>query len=202
MKHLTFIRCSTAFHCWDYYEQKTEVWVLGDVAGFRYFARKLAAATTSRGSVHLDVYDPHFAGMCVLVLPAARTDMRRPRLKLIERFVRYRGQPKMELVIHGNQKGYELIANLLLKLCESTQGSPADHVHLDDHSCKYLVKRSVSLNIRAPLLNWSRKNLLEYVDLVYPKQPNASLPADLAHPAQAPKQYERISAEHSDFLTL
>lgn len=201
MKRLIFIRTAKSFHSWDYYETKTSVYVFGNVAGFDYFCERLLAAKRARRNVRLTLSIKRSFSMQVVILPANASGVGKPRLKFIERLVFLRSRPFMELVIYGNKKGYDYLAGLLKVLRRDAAGNISEHVELDDTHNRYIVPRSVSLSIRAPLVTWNRRNLSEYQYLVCKRSPNF-LPTDVDYLLSNRGPYERIAAADSDFLRL
>jgi hypothetical protein len=201
MSSLFFIRTAGVFCCWDYYESKTDVLIFGDVAGYRSFSQTILKAKTSKSNLHLSLLDGHPQSMRGVILPAKADKSSRPRLKLIERFVHFKGRPNMELIIFGNQRGYDYLSEMITRLAHSKDSDPSEHVHLDDLVDSVLVRRSVSLNIRAPLGHWNRRGLGEYSGLVYGKNLDR-LPPGLEYMTKTKERYEAVTEKQSDFLKL
>lgn len=185
-------------HCWDYYESKTEVWVFGDVDGYNWAAANLAKANDLAINTHLDEIAPDSNSMRVVILPAERVIKQPARVKAIERLVYLYDEWKMELVLNGNASGYDLLARAFTTIC-CKAGDPSQHIEYDDRADSLLVPRSVSLNIRAPLHQWSRSGLREYADIVFERQ-KCFLPDDVEYILGQRQSYEEISPSTSDFI--
>ena len=69
----------------------------------------------------------------------------------------------MELVISGNRAGYKLFASEIEDFVKNAENDTSDHIHFDDLSRwqRWIVKRSVALNMRGPLKKWDVKQLHE-----------------------------------------
>jgi hypothetical protein len=187
--------------CWDYYESKTDVLVFGDVEGYTLFRQQLQRAKTAKENVHLTLLEQHPTSMRSVILPARDDGAAEARLKFIERFVSGKSGPNMELVIFGNQTGFQYLADKLEKLEKGFVGQPSEHIHLDDLTDAHVVPRSVSLNLRGPLRKWERDNFDEYGDLIL-KKGEHFLPAAISYRVSKQEEYEEISASESDFLSL
>ncbi|HVA45465.1 MAG TPA: hypothetical protein VNH11_03690 [Pirellulales bacterium] len=166
MYHLYFIRSRSAVDDENYYDSKTDVYVFGDKRGFDYFVACITAARGRQNPLPLVDAAPLRNGMRAVVLAPTRRGGTRPRIKFAERVIFRRRKPAMELIIIGNRQGYARLAAVVSSL--ASKGPPLmEHVHLDDMFDSWVVKRSVSLNIRAPLENWSRRHLAEYDHAIY-----------------------------------
>lgn len=155
----------------DYYESKTDVCVFGDRKGYDYLIARLASAKTAKQPVRVADIVRVENSMQAVVLPARKIAGNRPRLKLWERIIFERGKPAMELVMCGNRAGYNRLAGIVRSL--AIHGGPPllDHSHVDDWVDDWVIKRSVSLNVRAPLAKWSRASLDYYADAIYGPNP-------------------------------
>jgi hypothetical protein len=200
-ENLVFIRQQSCVDCWDYFESKTDVLVFGDVEGYAYFRKQLSRARTTGINVHLTLLAQHPTSMRCVILPARDDGSAEARLKFIERFVSGKSGPNMELVIYGNQTGFQYLSDKLEKLEKEFAGQPSEHVHLDDLTDAHIVPRSVSLNLRGPLRKWERDNFNEYSDLILIKS-EYFLPAAIRYRFSENEDYEEISANQSDFLSL
>ncbi|HVX11599.1 MAG TPA: hypothetical protein VHC22_10495 [Pirellulales bacterium] len=223
MEHLYFVRSRTAIADDNYYESKTDVWMFGDKQGFDYFLTCLSLAKTANRAVQLTGSHPNEIGvlppissprrsgfralraaftlptsMPAVVLPPRTGLGSKPRLKLCERLVYKRRKPAMELIIYGNRAAYTRLATIVRSLSQGPGVPLRDHRHLDDVFDTWVVKRSVALNIRAPLSRWSRANLGEYRSALYAANPHR-LPNDLSH--LEPRPYELPDAD-SPYLRL
>ena len=201
MIHLAFIRSSTCYDCWDYYECKTDVWVFGDVGGYQYLRQEIFKASKATDNIYLTILDKHSTSMRGVILPAKKIKTQKPRLKFIERFVSDESGTNMELVIYGNLAGYQYLAETIETLIKKYAGNPSEHIHLDDQSDPYIIARSVSLNLRGPLHKWRKQNMEEYANLVYNKS-NYFIPPNLEYRFQEKEEYLAINAKNSEFLKI
>jgi hypothetical protein len=201
MKNIVFIRSLASAQCWDYYESKTEAWVFGDIGGFEYLRKCFLNAKSLEANVHLNEIDPGSNSMRVVVIPSSKSLVDRARIKIIERFIKVDGIPNMELVFFGNDLGYDYLANKLGTMLKNPNSDVSDHFHLDDINDTCLVKRSVSLNVRAPLSKWDREALREYAPLVFEKI-EAFLPNEIECAPDEEIAYQELSPIQSDFLRL
>ena len=167
---LHLIRNEMAYEAPEFYEAKTDVWVFGDVAGYRYLVRRLEAASNSRKNIHLIHCSKPGNGMRVVLLPAA-TKPRSARLRLVERIVFLTDTPEMELVIRANRAGYQRLAAIVEDIAKCGIDNPMDHRHVDDMEDRWVVKRSVALNIRGPVRKWSKKALGDCGHFVFDRLP-------------------------------
>lgn len=198
-RQLRFIRLSACWACPDYFEETTDVWVFGDIAGYRYFQTCLERAKGARCNVHVQV-TPRSNSMRVVIVPAAGKPPRQTRLKLIERIVCAGSKPEMELVIYGNARGYDFLASRFEREIGEGVDDPCSHTHVDRDNPE-LVQRSVSLNIRGPLLHWSKNKLGDHVDMAYKRAPTY-LPDEAKHWDARSDPYEEIDPDRSSFLRL
>lgn len=198
-KQLRFIRLSVCSECPDYFEKTTDVWVFGDVAGYRYFQSCLERAKGARRNIHVQV-TPRSNSMRVVIVPPADKPTRQARLKLIERIVCAGRKPEMELVIYGNGRGYDFLASCFEREIGEGVDDLWSHTHVDSAD-RELVQRSVSLNIRGPLLHWSKSRLGDHVDMVYKRAPTY-LPDEAKHWNARSDPYEEIDPRWSTSLRL
>ena len=201
MRHLAFIRATMGWDTEEYYEVKTDVWIFADPQGFKYFIERIRFASKAKKNIHLELLDHHPTSMKVVVVPAVKTATRSPRLKFVERFVSGTKEPNMELVILGNGSGYKQFASELSGFAKRNGGNPSDHIHFDDLSDSRLVRRSVSLNVRAPVKHWKRKSFGPYESLVFEKR-KEFVPSDLLSYRQTDEEYEEINIANSEMLKL
>ncbi|MFO0840536.1 MAG: hypothetical protein U1D55_18670 [Phycisphaerae bacterium] len=202
LRHIYFIRGQMAYECPDYFESKTDVWILGDLDGYQYFCDALHSARRTRRNQHLTGVDPHSHSMRVVILPAARAPRVPARLKVIERVVFATVKPEMELVIYGNAAGYQLLAGNLTRMMRECADNPELHTHLDDDGVEpCLVKRSVSLDIRGPLRRWGQGAGECWERMVYSRQATY-LPADVEDLTADILPYSEINPAASPFLAL
>ena len=202
MKNLFFIRSTTGIHSWEYYELKTEALMFGDVEGYQYFVDCLNAARSSTRNVHLDEIDARSNSMRVVVVPSREVAAGEARLRIIERPVFVNESANMELVICGNSGGYQHLAALVNQAATDTEEDPDNHLHLADATDACLIRRSVSLNIRSPLIEWSKKKLGHWADAVFDRQPDY-LPKDINYLFESPEPYQEIGYElASEYLQL
>ena len=151
----------------DVYDFKTDVWVFGDVEGYRLLSRCLRRACKSRrvANVH-DFVSGTAVSMLCAITPVDR-DVKDARLKIAERLVFIRRRPRMEVIIHGSEAAYQKLADIIDEVCRDYTDIPQEHIHMDDWTDDWVIPRSISLNIRGPLSRWSKKGLQEYADFVY-----------------------------------
>jgi hypothetical protein len=199
MNHIVFIRNITAHDLWDYYDNKTEVWVFGTPSGYMLFKESIISAITAKHNVHLSTSGSEFS-MKVVILPAQTTTSELPRLKFIERFVWSSNSPVMELVIAGNARGYEHFAKEVDKLSRAPR-DPSEHCHWDDISSPIVIPRSVAINIRAPIGHWSRKGYKDYAHMIETRG-DYYLPKELLYRAAIPEEYTEITLNESKQVQL
>ena len=199
MAALAFIRSKTVFDCWDFYESKTEVIVFGDRAGYRLLRSKLLRACRSKGN--LELLSENQNSMRAVILPVQKTHGRSPKLKFVERFINFQKAANMELVIAGNAPGYRYFADKLYGLLASRKCDITDHIHLDDMADRFVIPRSVALNIRAPLKEWNSKALGDFAHLVEARGADF-LPKEIEHRFTQTDDYEEINVEESEVVRL
>jgi hypothetical protein len=195
MPHLHFHRSLTEIEADEYFDSKTDVWVFGDVEGYCVWIKSIQKALDSRRPVALPEISLRSNSMLAVLMPVSHKPSRVPRLKIIERLVFLRKNPRMEVVFHANVKGYQRLVSMIDDLIDQSSGCPRDHFHLDD----WIVKRSVGVNVRGPLRKWSRKNLVEYGSTVFTRGPR-DLPGGVAY--IQPYEYTLPSVEDNPFLSL
>jgi len=132
-----------------------------------------------------------------VILLAADTAVRKPRVKLIERFVPTTTGPNMELVTFANRAGLKYLAAKLTQLEKQALGNPSEHVQLDDLIDPVIVPRSVALSLRAPVTEWTPECFGEYADLLL-KRCETFLPTLFRD--NGTQGYQEITSEQSHFL--
>jgi len=198
MKHLYFIRSNTGID-WDmYYDLKTEVVIFGDAEGYEYFADSLQKAETAEKNLHLDEIKRDSNGMRGVIVPAVPI-YKTARLRIIERPVFAGGRHNMELVIIGNRLGYQGLAASFREFAAAAKNTKVgdeqdcfdDHEHWEDWGAALgnsrLVKRSVSLNIRAPVPRWKKGKMGGWECVVYERGENY-FPKDLDYKLKYPPE--------------
>lgn len=165
--------------------------MFGDVGGFRYLSDCLNAARSSVGNVHLDEIDLASNSMRVVVVPSNNMGADEAHLRIIERPVFVNGSANMEVVICGNDRGYQHLADLVTRVAGDTDEGLDNHWHLDDAVDACLIPRSISLNIRSPLIEWSKENLGHWTGVVLERQPDY-LPEDIHFMFESPEPYEEV----------
>ena len=198
-RELRFIRQKCMWSCSDYYETITDVWVFGDVAGYRYFQDCLRTAGKAKNNLHVQVA-PKSNSMRVLVVPPADRPAKTPRLRMVERIVLAEREPEMELVIYGNAAGYEFLADCFECELESGVDNPYSHTHVDQN-CPQLVQRSISLNIRGPLLRWNKKALRDWANVALTRQ-QTYLPVEATRYANPGEIFEYEEIEPRSYPAL
>lgn len=189
MSELHLIRSKTVCEMPSCYEEKTEVLVFGDVAGYQALQEALRAAMSTGQITRPSSLGIDRNSMRVCILPASATARRHPQLKLIERIVFVERSPEMELVIYGNAAGYSWLIDAIEQAATTYLGDPSEHIHLDDFNDPRMVRRSVAMNIRGALRSWSRDELEHYAALVFDRQPTY-LPSNIGHLTRATCPYE------------
>lgn len=160
MSILYFIRGLVTHDSDDSFWKNTDIWIFGDIKGYEYLISKLKEAKSN--NVNIEIPKNCDMSMQCLILKAAEKPKKQPRLKLIERKIFKNEEPEMELIIYGNINGYnELIESIEYSIANYIN-RPDEHSHIEEGWCDYIVKRSVSLNIRGPLQNWDVQQLGDY----------------------------------------
>jgi hypothetical protein len=109
----------------------------------------------------------------------------------------------MELILHGTQSAYDRLAKVFEQMISDSTGIPQDHAHVGDWSDQWtkecwVVPRSVSLNIRGPLVRWSKAGLEEDRDFVY-QASKFTLPEEYDG---IPEPYTNVSVRSNPWLRL
>lgn len=141
------------------YEQRTEVWVIGNREGYDMFIRKINQVLSRNESTHIASRVDRGSLMRVVLIPAQNTKARCPRLRFIERCVSFRRRVVMELVIVANTSGYEYLVEKFVKM-RNMAGKTTEHLHLSDWTDPYVVGGSVALNVRSAVLQWTDRNIV------------------------------------------
>ncbi len=200
MKHIYFIRSYTGYFDCDYYEQKTDVWVFGDIDGYRYLINNLKKAKDSQKNIRLLELNFNSNTMNVVILQSAYNSTKQPRVKFAERVIFDNDKPEMELIIFGNKKGYDFLIKTFNDFIRDSRENLEDHLHLDDQYNKELVKRSISLIIRDPLIKWNKSKLNIYKDFIFDKG-KKYMPYDLIHYKKV-EPYTAIEPNDNIYLSL
>jgi hypothetical protein len=163
MSKFFVVRNSCGIDSEIYYEEKTDVWFLGDVQGYESFLKCLSSAVGSKRNVHLWSLAKNECNMLLCVLPPVAIKNTRPIVRFWERFVWHKGKPWMELVISGNKSGYHKLILRVKRFLGNTSCDTSGHDHFDDQTWdrKWIRARSVSINMRGPLKKWSLSGLQE-----------------------------------------
>lgn len=170
MKNLLFIRSISSISMWEYYELNTQAVVYGDVDGYSYFIDSLKMLRKNKKDIFLDEIDSKSNSMRVALVMARGIPSEPAQLRIIERPVLVHGKPNMELVFCGNSSGYKHLIKFFCKLAPSAKDTFSDHVHLEESMQPWIVKRSVSLNVRTPLSKWSEEKLMHYAKAIREQQ--------------------------------
>ncbi len=204
MHHLYFIRSVSGWLADEFYDQRTDVWVFGDLAGYRHFQHGLRRAKERDKITVLDL-PADSATMNVVILPAAKGRASKPRLKVIERFVFIDKNPQMELVLYGNETAYDHLCRVIDLAMTSSLGDPIDHFHVDEGpggpDC-FLIPRSVSLNIRGPLFEWSLDKLESHYREMIVERGEYYLPKDYRHCIPQDYPYSEPNSKTNPWLSL
>src|SRR5579863_2021590 len=190
-QNLHFIRGTATFDPQTCFEIVTDVWVFGDVCGYRYARSMVLNAKGTQKPIRLDAISHDAHSMRVLILPANRRLIRRPRVKLVERLIWDRDRLNMELVVYGNPLGYDRLAAVLQQAIDDPE-DPSNHEHCDDSPGRgrWVLPRSVSLNARRPLTIWNLDSLGPYKSFVADRQ--ATFLPESRLIVIAPERYEPI----------
>jgi hypothetical protein len=200
MKHIYFIRSYTNYYNCDYYEQKTDIWIFGDIEGYKYLVDNLKNAKGSEKNIRLQELDFRSNTMNVVILKPGYNSIKQPRLKFAERIIFVNNKPEVELIIFGNKNGYDFLINTFNDFINDSRENLEDHLHLDDQDNKEIVKRSISLNIRDALKKWDKKKLKLYRDFIYENK-KKYLPYDL-NDYKLIEPYTEIDTKDNVYLTL
>lgn len=191
MKHLYFIRTINE----DFsliYEQKTDIQIYADVEGYKYLVDSLRKAQTANKNTRLLNLNFNSNTMRAMIVQAASSPAKRPRLKFLERRIYINGKPEMELIILGNKPGYDFLISIIQDRASYKKEDLTSHVHLDDDYDKEVVKRSVALMICNPLIKWDENKLFpSYRDFLYNPEKKC-LPATINENEDGPAPYEQI----------
>ena len=184
MSNFFLIRNKCGIDCESFYEEKTDVWFLGDVRGYKSFLNRLRSAITSKHNLHLWPLAKNECNMLLSVLPPAALKSKRPQMKFWERPVFFRSKPWMELVVSGNISGYKLFISQLELFLKEPANDSSSHLHFDDQNGyqPWIKQRSVSLNLRGPLKKWSLEKIREngHETFLKRKLPD-TIPADISY---------------------
>jgi hypothetical protein len=197
--NLALLRSRTTLIADDYYEEKTEVWILGDKKGYTEFSSILKALPIGGQSLAVS-YRKRF-GMMLILIPAVATSCKAQKLRIIERIVFKSRKPQMELIICGNTKGFRQLAEIIDTLIINSLDKPEDHIHIDDWFDQWVVKRSIALNIRGPVTKWTQDALGEY-DSMITSGGNHPLPENIKYLSKKSMPYKIPTYGESPLLTL
>jgi len=197
--NLALLRSRTSWACDDFYEEKTEVCVFGDEEGYRSLAGILRCVGDRYDAISVSYNAGHW-GMALLLIHAPEPPVR-AKVKICERITLKDRKPGMELVIYGNVKGFTRLAKMVDNLVITALNNPAEHCHVDDWHDRWVVKRSVSLNIRGPVSNWDKQHLGDYYALTR-ECGKHYLPHDIEHLFQSDLPYRVPVPGESPGLSL
>lgn len=178
MPTIYFIRGLVTHDCDNYYWKNTDIWIFGDIKGYEYLISKLNEA--KKNNVSIEIPKNCDKSMQCLILKAAEKPKKRARLKLIERKIFKNEEPEMELIIYGNINGYNELINKIEYSIANYIDRPDEHLHIEEGWCDFVVKRSVSLNLRGPLKIWEVEQLGDYRRVITERQ-NEYLPDDCSY---------------------
>lgn len=177
--HLHFVRSRTAIQSESRYDSKTDVYMFGDTAGFSRFLDGLRSAERGE-AVRLSPTGNRSTGMHALIMSANTARGVSPRIRFFERVIFVRKRARMEFVIYGNGSAYRRLADDIQKLLDRGGSPLLDHLHLDDESDRWILRRSIAVNIRMPLGAWSRSALGSYATAIYSEN-RFQLPDDIGY---------------------
>ncbi|PCJ51356.1 MAG: hypothetical protein COA79_26495 [Planctomycetota bacterium] len=169
------------------YWKNTDIWVFGDIKGYEYLISKLNDAKNQ--NVTINIQKNCDLSMQCLILSASDKPEKRARVKLVERKIFKNEEPEMELIIYGNIKGYNKLIEELEHSIKNYVNKPDEHSHIEEGWSDYVVKRSVSLNIRGPLQTWNVEELDCYKEYLIERQPTY-LPDDCSYMTKKLWKYE------------
>ena len=129
----------------------TDVWLYGDVEGYRYWISLLKAAASGAPACRIEQRLLGIYSMSVLLQPRVRN--RECIADFSERLL-HRPQPVMELVINATTSGYRKMVEEIEALTDQNRDDPSDHLHLDRNT-PWLTANSICLNIRGPKTIWN-----------------------------------------------
>jgi hypothetical protein len=198
MSEVHLIRAKMAYQTSDYYEEKTDVWLFGDVSGYRSLQETIRRASAGHRLQRPACGGAGSNSMRACILRPSSSPRHQPRLKLVERIVFLDKAPEMELIVYGNDAGYEWLNEMLDRAFTDYLDDPSEHVHVDDHRGGPVVRRSVALNIRGAVGSWSREALGDYASFVFDRQPTY-LPSDIGYLTKALCPYEDPTAGEFPF---
>src|SRR5450432_259050 len=134
MSNLFLIRNTTGNECEYYYTEKTDVWFLGDVQGYKIFLNRLRSAITAKRNLHLWSLAKHECNMFLSILLPVASKSKRPQMRFWERLVFYKSKPWMELVISGNLPGFKLFTSEVESFFKNPADDTSSHDHFDDQN--------------------------------------------------------------------
>ena len=196
MSNLFLIRNATGIECDYYHSEKTDVWFLGDVQGYKLFLNRLRSSITAKHNLHLWSLAKRECNMLLSILPPITTKSKRPQMRFWERFVYAKSKPWMELVICGNLPGYEHFISEVELFVEHPADDTSSHSHFDEQNRhqSWIKARSVSLNLRGPVKQWDAKKLQEDGhDRFLERKLPETIPADLHYHFRKKKQLGRTT---------
>jgi hypothetical protein len=199
MPQFHLIRLTASIDTMWQWETRTDVWIIGDVDGYRLFQARLIEAIDAQTNIHLDFIESCKTSMQCVILPAAVRPKTRPKLKLIERKAFKHDEPEMELIIYGNQAGYKILAAEFDVAILHMVDLPDHHIHIEDWWTSWVVKRSVSMNIRGPFSEWHPDRLQGHKHLVYERQ-DTYLPDNCDYMVKEHWPYEEPVAGESPYI--
>lgn len=180
-----FYRTLGGTQSWEYYDLKTDVVILGDVAGYKYLLSLVEQATRLVSNER--VSQSLLPNSMQMVITGAVEGKDEPKLRIIERPIVMNGRGNMEVVIMGGKAAYCKLQAILQDLIERPSNDVSHHVHIDD-SDGFLLPRSISLNIRQPMEVWNPKKLENWTYLLDGKTANY-FPAELDYMVKNPEPY-------------
>jgi len=163
MSNFFLIKDVTGNECEYYFTEKTDVWILGDIKGYKIFLNRLRSAIAAKRNLHLWSLAKHECNMLLSILPPVVSKSKRPQMRFWERLVFYKSKPWMELVISGNLPGFKLFTSEVESFLKNPADDTSSHDHFDDQNIhqKWIKTRSISLNLRGPVKKWDVKKLRE-----------------------------------------
>ncbi len=189
-RNLYFIRDEFLSDPYIAIDDRTEVLLFGDLAGFQYLQDCLLKAQTSTRCVHLTHLDMRTFTMSCTILPAQRS-VKRARLKFLERLIFVGRQPRIEFLIYGTLAGYRSLSRTLQATIRRTDEDVEKHFHLDNRFDRSIASGSINLQVCQPLRVWKPDKLPRYVHKMIYHKPNGTFQLnssryqyELSHPVR------------------
>ena len=150
--NLSFLRGSTGGSDDSIYTSKTEVWVCGDIAGYRHWIELLRLSAAGAQAKRIN---PEILGLYSMSLVLQQRVRHREAIVDFSERLYHRPSPVMELVINATTSGYRKMADKIEEFTNLLNDDPDDHIHLDAGMVPWVTATSIALNVRGPMLVWN-----------------------------------------------